>query len=182
MRRFALAEATGASELERALAEGPLELLLERAPRAIARLDLVQAVGRAAGPLVARFDHDLATPLAEVALLCAFGRFPERVALHLADALLSPLLVRHGARGALRLLARHGARIPAAEALGAPVSDLSGRSPLALRLAAELLKPPHRGVLPRELASFGLVMSGSDREEGIRAFRARRPPLFDWGR
>ena len=180
MRRIVVDEATQLPELERTLAQGPAELLLEAAPRAAGRLDLLRAAAGAPGPLVARFEGDLATPLAELVLACAFARFPAGAALDLRGALLSPLLVRHGARGAMRLLALYGARLPAEAALGRPVEHLSSSSPLALRLARELLEPPHRGVLPRERAAFALVMAAGDRDEGIRAFRERRPPLFVW--
>lgn len=179
MRLFRVCAETDAPALERALASGPVELLLEGAP-AIPRAELVALVGAAGGPVLARLSGDAATPLAEAALASFAARYPEGAALELAGALLSPLLLRHGYRGALRLLARFGTRIPCAEALGPSAGALEGRSPLALRLARELLAGPVRGRLARERVAFALVMAGNDREEGIRAFHERRPPRFAW--
>jgi enoyl-CoA hydratase/carnithine racemase len=34
--------------------------------------------------------------------------------------------------------------------------------------------------MARELALFGLALSAPDRVEGVRAFRERRRPEFDW--
>jgi enoyl-CoA hydratase/carnithine racemase len=180
MRRIVLGAGTLLLPLERALSEGPAEVVLQENPRAIDRLDLVLAIARAPGPLVAVFSGDLATPLAEVALVCPFALHESGTFLDLSGALLSPLLLRHGVRNAVRLLAFHGPRIPSAAALGPPVEHLSGRSPLVLRLARELLAPPRRGALARERAAFALAMSAADRDEGIRAFRERRRPRFAW--
>lgn len=171
-----------AEELLAALrGEGPLLLELYGRPSGLARLDLLEAVIRFRPPLLTRFSGLLATPLVEVACLSTESEWEEGTALELAGMLLSPLLLRVGLRAACRLLAT-GRPVRAEEVLqraGKP----GERSPEALAVSLDLIAPGAAGLaapLARERAAFGLIMACPDRVEGVKAFRERRPPRFDW--
>ena len=184
MRGLVLSAATSAAELHEALRPPTaLFLLLEGAPRRVGREELLSEVSRRGGVTVARFSGTLRTPLAEVALLCDEAEWEGDGFLDLSGALLSPLLARAGVRPARTLLARHGPVLPAGAVLR--VGDRSGRrSPTALGLVLGLLDASRFGgesaALAREKAAFRTVMALADRDEGVAAFRGRRPPRFDW--
>jgi len=180
MRRLVLDGALDAGLLERELAKaGPLRLELTAAPRT-PRLDLLLAVVRAEALVLAAFERTLGSPLAEVALLSHAAEFPEGALLDLDGALLSPLVARVGVARARRLLAR-SAVMRADDALPRFPGPLA-RSAVAVRIASGLLASaaPPAGLMALEKAAFAFAMALPDRAEGIRAFRERRPPAFDW--
>lgn len=184
MRRLVLERDSRAADLLAALAEpGPLELTLRGAPEGLSRLELLEAVAGAPGPLLARFSGRLVTPLSEAACLALEASWEEGAVLDFFGTLLSPLLARVGAAGARRLLLRHGSLVPAGEVLGRSMVPGS-RSLLAMALVRERLDAGLSGgfsaAMAHERALFGLVFSAPDRVEGVRAFREKRPASFDW--
>ena len=147
------------------------------------REELLVAISRRGGVAVARFSGTLRTPLVEAALLCDEAEWEGDSCLDLSDALLSPLLSRAGVALARALLARHGPVLPAGAVLRA--AEFSGRrSPAALGIVLGLLEASRFGgevaALAREKAAFRMVMALPDRDEGVAAFRERRPPRFGW--
>jgi len=168
----ALREATEGSEA--------LLLSLEAAPELVPPLELLASLARFDGPLLARFSGPLTTPLVEAACLALECSWDDGASLKLHGCFLAPLL-RRAEPAALRRLIARGTVPP--ERLLARASELTARSPRALRLLAPLLfRAPGsaRAALALERAAFGLVMSAPDRREGVAAFRSRRPPRFDW--
>jgi hypothetical protein len=180
LRELVLGPALSPDVLFEALSRaGPLRLEL-RGSRPIPRLPLLLAAARAEALLVVRFAGTLASPLSELALLAHAAEAAEGARLDLSGALLAPLVFRVGHERARRLLS-NGPVLDAASVLprfGGP----AGRSASAIRLVSELLASSGstRALLARERAAFELVMALPDRVEGIRAFRERRPPAFDW--
>src|SRR5262249_27496926 len=130
--------------------------------------------------VVARFAGTLGTPLAELALLAPFAEYDDAARLDLTGALLSPLLARLGATQAFGALAK-GPMLVASDVLP-PFAGSGGRSAAALRIIPELLASPAFpcSLLAEERAAFSLVMTLPDRAEGLRAFREKRAPRFDW--
>lgn len=182
MRRVDVDSSSASGLLHALRAREPLELVLRAAP-ALPRLELLLAASEFPGVLLVSFDRDLATPLAELAGLSLAARFPEGARLDLRGALLAPLVARVGAAALRRIVAREGPIVPAGAVLSTPGFPGTHRSPLALALAEEALRAPRRDrreAMARELALFGLALSAADRVEGVRAFRERRRPEFDW--
>jgi hypothetical protein len=157
----------------------PLDLTLE-SPPPLARGELLAAAARSDALFVTRFSGALATPLAELALLSLASEWAEGGSLDLTGALLTPLVRRTGLAQARRLLAK--GPLVAAEDVLAPWRGAAGRSAAAVRLVRGLLASPcgPAQLLALERAAFQLVMTLPDRAEGIRAFRERRAPRFDW--
>ncbi len=186
MRWLRLEEGTQREALEEALeTASPVGIDLAGTPRSLGRRELLLLLARRGGIAVARLAGTVATPLAEAALLCDEALFPEGTRLDLEGALLSPIVYRLGAPSARVVLARFGSSVPARAVLRPhdPVAS-ARRSPAALAAALSLLEGSRYGgeaaALAREKAAFRTVMSHPDRDEGVLAFRERRPPRFDW--
>ena len=181
MRRLVVSASTDAEELRRELGRsGPLLLVLEGAPRALSREELLGAVAGADALLLVRFIGTLESPLAEVALLADLAELSGDESLDLSRALLTPLLVRVGPARARRLLAK-GPVLAARDVL-MPFGGPRGRSAAALSVVSGLLDSVGgpRVRLAEERAAFSFVMTTGDKREGVRAFHEKRPPLFDW--
>ena len=184
MRKLAVSRRLTSAALRSALANpAPLVLHLLSPPLELPRLDLLRALAAFDGLLVAEAGGTLGTPLAEAALLCPLAHFAPGARLDLREALLGPLLLRLGRRGAIRLLSLGGGVVEADDVLLPLAPDDLTRSPLALAEAARLVTDPAGGPSAsgaRERAAFGLLLSAGDKREGVRAFRERRPARFDW--
>lgn len=182
MRRLDVDSSSASGLLHALRAREPLELALRAAP-ALPRLELLLAATSFPGVLLVSFEGDVSSPLVELAALSLAARFPAGARLDLRGALLAPLVWRVGAVALRRIVAGDGPLVPAVAVLTAPRPPGTHRSPLALALAEEALRAPLRGrreAMARELALFGLALSAPDRVEGVRAFRERRRPEFDW--
>lgn len=188
MRWLRVAEETTRAELEAFLsgaATAPVGLDLSGAPGSVPRSELLRILAGRGGLAVARVRGTLSTPLAEAALLCDEAISEDGARLDLSGALLSPLLHRLGAAGARSVLARYGAEVPAPAVLRShDPAAAARRSPAALATVLSLLEGARAGgesvALAREKAAFRTVMAHPDRDEGVLAFRERRPPRFDW--
>ena len=184
MRQLAVSRHLTPASLASALADpSPLLLRLLSPPLAVPRLDLLLALASFDGLLVAEAGGTLRTPLAEAALLCPFAHFTPGARLDLDGALLAPLLLRLGRKEAMRLLATAGSVLAADDVLLPLAPQDRSRSPLAVAAAARLVAGGARGFragLARERALFGLLLCAPDKREGVKAFRERRPPRFDW--
>ncbi len=180
MRELVVGPAVSPGALLDALSHpGPILLELH-GPSPVPRLPLLLAAARSEALVLVRFVGILTSPLAELALLAHSAEFAEDARLDLRNSLLSALVARVGYARA-RVLLSNGPVVDAASVLPR-FAGPAGRSASAVSLVAELLAPSAspRALLARERAAFELVMALPDRAEGIRAFRERRPPAFDW--
>ena len=184
MRELAVDGALEPRALAAALSSSaPLLLDLVAPPREVGRLELLSALLRFDGVLVARFGGVLAPPLAEAALLAPLADWREGARLDLSDALLAPLVCRVGRSRAVALLLAHGPVLDAGAVLTRLPPGERSRSALALATARDLLWVPPSGrrvPLARERAAFAWLLGAGEKAEGLKAFRERRPPSFGW--